>query len=375
MAAPARVRTRHVAIAFSFVFHVCLPLLIAGWYLWDRAEDRYASTVGFTIQQDQSFTLAGPLTTAFSALGGGGGSPDADIVYEYLHSQTLVSAIDADFDLRAHYTQFHDSDPIFALSPDATLEDMVAYWERILKVSYDDGSGLIELQLFAYDPQTAQSIARMILEKAGVLINDLNAQARADSIRYAQQDLEQAQTNLSDARAALVAFRTRTQIVDPATDLAGRLGIVNTLQQQLAEAFVEYDLLSQSTGDQDPRILQAQTRIDVIRARLSQERANVARGQENETGADYPTLLAQYEDLSVTSEIAEQSFRVALGALEAARAEASRQSRYLAAYIPPTLPQSPSAPDRPLVLALIALFAMLSWSICVLIYYSLRDSR
>ncbi|MCF2870957.1 sugar transporter [Octadecabacter sp. G9-8] len=375
MASPARLRRRHWGMIFSLVCHVCIPLLIAGWYIWDRAEDRYASTVGFTVQQEQAPSLASPLTDAFSALGGAGGSMDADILYEYLHSQQLVEAIDAQFDLRGHYGQFHATDPIFALAPDATLEDMVDYWPRILKISYDENSGLIELQTLAYTPEIAQNIAHAVLSNSQALINDLNAQSRQDTMRYAQEDLTNAQTLLSEARGALVAFRTRTQIVDPATDLAGRLGIVNTLQQQLAEALVDYDLLSQSTGERDPRIVQAQGRIDVIRTRLTQERANVARGQDSETGEDYPTLLAQYEELIVRREIAEQSFRVALSSMEAARADAARQSRYLAAYITPTLPQSASYPDRMMLLALIALFTLLTWTIGVLIYYSVRDNR
>lgn len=375
MAGRARMRSRHWGILFSVIFHLFVPLFIAGWYLWERAEDRYASTVGFTVQQEQAPSLASPLTDAFSALGSAGSSTDADILYEYLQSQQLVEAIDAQFDLRSHYAQFYDKDPIFSLNPDATLEDMVTFWPRILWISYDEGSGLIELQVLAYDAETAQAIAGEVLSNSQGLINNLNAQSREDTMRYAQEDLTQAETRLSQTRTDLVAFRTRTQIVDPETDLAGRLGIVNTLQQQLAEALVEFDLLAQSTGESDPRVIQAQSRIDVIRARLDQERTNVARGQESETGEDYPTLLAQYEELVVRREIAEQSYRFALTSMESARADAARQSRYLAAYITPTLPQTPSHPDRLALMGLIMLFGFLTWTIGVLIYYSVRDNR
>lgn len=375
MASRARLRSRHWGIFFSFVFHLILPLVVAGWYLWERAEDRFASTVGFTVQQEQLTSLASPLTDAFSALGSSGSSPDADILYEYLQSQKLVEAIDAEFDLRGHYAQFHDADPIFSLNPDATLEDLVAYWPKILRIAYDEGSGLIELQVLAYDALTAQAIAGAVVTNSQALINDLNAQSRADTMRYAQEDLAAAEAQLSQARKDLVAFRTRTQIVDPETDLAGRLGIVNTLQEQLAEALVEFDLLAQSTSDGDPRVIQAQRRIDVIRARVAQERANVARGQENDTGEDYPTLLAEYEGLVVRREISEQSYRVALTSVEAARADAARQSRYLAAYITPTLPQTATYPQRLTLMGLITLFGLLAWTIAVLIYYSVRDSR
>lgn len=79
-------------------------------------------------------------------------------------------------------------------------------------------------------------------------MNDLNATARADAISFAEADLEVALGRLRSAREALTAFRTRTQIVDPESDLQGRMGVLNNLQQQLAEALIDYDLLSENTG-------------------------------------------------------------------------------------------------------------------------------
>ncbi len=57
------------------------------------------------------------------------------------------------------------------------------------------------------------------------------------------------------------------------------------------------------------------------------------------------------------------------------RISASRESRYLATYIRPTLPQTAEFPDRWLNFGLAALFLMLIWSVVILIYYSIRDSK
>ena len=58
-----------------------------------------------------------------------------------------------------------------------------------------------------------------------------------------------------------------------------------------------------------------------------------------------------------------------------ARAEANRQSRYLAAYVKPTLAQEAEYPERAKLLLILGGFLMLLWVIGVLIYYSLRDRR
>lgn len=375
IAKPARMRKRHWAVLFSFVIFVVMPVAAAGYYLWTRATDQYASTVGFTIRQEEGGAAAGLIGGVAAQLTGGGGQSDTDILYEFIQSQNLVAAIDDRFDLRRLYSAPWEMDPVFALPPDATLEDLAEYWQRIVRISYDGGSQLIELEVRAFEPDTAQAIGQEILAQSQTLINQLNAQARADTIRYAEADLVEAQTRLREARSALILFRTRTQLVDPETDLQGRMGVVNTLQQQLAEALIDLDLLAQSTNDSDPRVIQARRRIEVIRARIEAERANVASGANATSGEDYPTLLAEYESLLADREFAEETWRASLTALDLARANAARQSRYLATYIAPTLPQSPLYPQRWMLLGLTGLFSLLTWAIMALIYYSIRDSR
>ncbi|MEL6957348.1 MAG: sugar transporter [Pseudomonadota bacterium] len=375
MAGPAKMRRRHWGLIFGFLIFVLLPIAVSGWYLWNRAVDQYASTVAFTVRQEQG---PGPsdLLTGFAAqVSGSGNSTDTAILYEFIQSQGLVANIDATFDLRSHYGTHYDQDPIFALAPDATLEDLVDYWQRVIRVSFDEGSGLMELRVLAFEPEFAQNVAEEIVRQSQDLINGLNIQARADTLRYASADLEEAEERVRTVRSALTEFRTRTQLVDPETDLAGRLGVVNFLQQQLAEAYIEFDLLSLSTGENDPRVQQATQRIEVIRDRLAEERANVAGDGAAETGQDYPSLLAEYEGLLVDREFAEETYRAALAAVDLARANADRQSRYLAAYITPTLPTTPEYPQRLTLLGLVALFVLLTWSIVSLVYYSIRDSR
>ena len=370
-------RKRHWGILASFVLVVLFPVILSSVYLWGRAVDQYGSTVGFTVRQEDGNGASDILGGLAAQVGGAGGTSDTDIVYEFIQSQSLVADINEKFDLVSIYSSVHDTDPVFGLSPEASIEDLVDYWQRMVRVSYDQNSRLIELRVLAFDPETAQSIAREILEQSQALINELNRQARDDTIAYAERDLAEAQERLRQARSELIRFRTTTQLVDPESDLQGRMGVVNMLQGQLAEALIELDMLTQSTNQNDPRVTQANRRIEVIRQRIAEERRNVALG---ETGggpesSDYPTLLAGYEALLVDREFAEQSYTAALAALDSARADAARQSSYLVSYIAPTLPQTSEFPQRWTLLGLIALFLMLSWIILALIYYSVRDSR
>lgn len=372
VAEPAQMRPRHWAVLGSFCVAVLLPLFGFGFYLWAVAEDRYASTVGFTVRQEESDSgtdLLGGLTN----LTGSNPSTDSDILYEFIRSQEIVRRVDAALGLRDYYSQYWGTDPLFSIWPDATIEDLLWYWGRAVRVSYDQGTGLTELRILAFDPNMAQAIAREVVVESQTMVNALNDQARADAIRYADIELKQAEDRLRAARAALTVFRTRTQIVDLEADIQARMGVVSNLQQQLAAELVVFDELSNTTNADDPRVTQSKRRIAVIRERISEERRVFATTEVLGTGEDYPTLIAEFEGLTVEREFAEEAFRAALAARDAARANAVRQSRYLATYISPTLAEEAEYPQRFLLLALAALFSVLVWGIAILVYYSIRD--
>ncbi|KIC15153.1 sugar transporter [Leisingera sp. ANG-Vp] len=365
---------RHWGVIASFFLLVLAPLAAVAFYMFAIAEDQYASTAGFTVRSQES-TGASELLGGLANFAGSSTASDSDILYEFIQSQEMMAAVEARVGLKAHYSRHWPQDWAFSVWPDATAEDMAWFWQRIARIAYDSGSGLIEVQVTAFDAGTAQAISQAIVEESQTRINALNEQARADAMRYAQADLEEAVERLKQAREELTRFRTRTRIVDPEADIQGRMGVMNNLQQQLAEALIEYDLLRGTVAAGDVRLKTALQRIDVIRERINIERQTFT-SDNTETGGvgeDYPSLISEFERLTVDREFAEEAYRVALTALEAARDDAARQSRYLATYITPTLAEEAQYPQRYVLTALAGLFLLLGWAVLTLVYYSIRD--
>jgi len=366
----ARVRARHFGLFASFLICVVVPSVAAIWYLYSRAADQYASTVGFSVRQEQ-------VGSTLEFLGGvsgisSGASSDADILYEFIQSQMLVERVDAQLDLRGLFSK-PASDPIFALRPEGSIEDLVAYWGRMVRINYDAATGLIELRVTAFSAPDAQAIARAIFRESSTMINNLSAAAQADAMRHSEAELARAVGRLKTARQTLTEFRTRAQIVDPNADLQGQMGVLNTLNQQLAETLIELDLLLEIARERDPRIEMARRKVSVIEARIADERQKFGVGSDG-SGA-FSTLITDYEGLIVEREFSESAYLSALGALDAARIDAQRQSRYLAAYIEPTLAETPQYPDRMLLSALTVFFLGLGWSIVILIGNAIGDRR
>ena len=347
------------------------PIGVSAWYLWYRAADQFASTVAFSVRQEK-------MRSAIELLGGitdlsGSGASDADILYEFIQSQTLVAQIDKELDLKAIWSKA-DKDPVFSFHRGGSIEDLRRHWRRKLRVAYDPATGLIEVQVLAFTATDATAIAQAVLDDSTQMINKLSNAAREDAIHHARHELDRAVDRLKDARAAVTQFRNTNQLVNPESDLQTQTGLLATLQAQLAESLIELDLLYQTTRDSDPRISQTRRRINVIEARIAEERNKLGIG-EGDTGQAFANLVGEYESLVVDREFAEQSYTAALTAYDAAQAEAQRQSRYLAAHILPTIAERAEYPKRGMILFMGATFLFLSWATLVLIGYAFRDRR
>jgi capsular polysaccharide transport system permease protein len=367
----ARLQRRHIGLAVSFLLFVVSPVIISSWYLWTRAADQYASYLGFSVRSE-SGTTSGEVLGGLTSLVGAGGfsSTDTDVLYKFIQSHDLVERVDARLDLRQIWSKA-PNDPVFSYTGNDSLEDLLNEWERKVRIYYDNG--MIDLRILAFDPKDAQAITQAIYEESTILINQLNDVAREDTLRYSREELEAALDRLKEARQAVTEFRNRHQMVDPSADVQGQVGVVASLQQQLAESLVQLGLLKSNAQASDPRIEQTELRIRVIREQIADERMKF--GSETTTGESLSEVVGQYETLAVDREFAERSYTAALATHETARIEASRQSRYLAAYVKPTLAQEAEYPERGKLMMIIGSFLLVIWIIGVLMFYSLRDRR
>jgi len=367
-------KVRHSIIMFSFISVVFLPMLIVAYYLYFIAEDQYSSSVGFSVRSVE-VSSANDILGSLSNIKGvsSGSSKDSDVLFEFIQSQQMVEQVNARINLRQIYTK-PKYDPIFSFTKDGSIEDLLDYWDRMVKIYYDSGTGLIELRVNAFTANDAQIVAQEIFYTSSQMINELSAIAREDSTRYAKEELDKTVVQLKEARKNITLYRTRTQIVDPTADVQGQMGLLSSLQSQLAETLINFDLLNEVTRADDPRVEQAKLKVEIIQKRIEEERKKFGLGNEagDETFSD---LVGQYEALVVDQEFAEQSYLAARVLFESALSESRRQSRYLAAYVKPTLAETPEYPERLFLVATIAMLLGMAWSISILIVYSIKDRR
>ncbi|WP_127901217.1 hypothetical protein [Solirhodobacter olei] len=373
----ARRRPRHVGLMASFLALVLLPAGLSAGYLWLRAADQFGATVAFAVQSAQPATALS-LPGGISQLTGASDTQSA-MVYEYLQSRDLVAALDARLNLRKRFSGPTARDPLFGYHAPGSVEDLTDYWNRMTRLSLDNGTGLISLEVHAFAARDAQAIAAAAFAEASRMINDLSDAARRDTTRAARAELAHAETRLTRARAALRRFRETSRVIDPTADVTSRMGVIAALQEALASALVDLDMIRQTTGATDPRLAEKTRKIAVIRARIAEERRSFGRSAAGSGGpgqkATLAALTGTFERLTSELAFAEKAYDTALGALDAAEASARAQALYLAAYRKPVAAEQAEYPRRALLTALVAIFGFLIWSVLALVYYSLRDRR
>lgn len=405
-AQPARIKPRHRIAVISFFLCVLLPITLVIGYLYLIALDQYASRSSFSVRKESvnaTMSLLGGLTNLSS------GTSDIDVIYEYIQSQGLVDLVDKKLDLRQKFSANHASDPWFTLQENASIEDLVSYWNRMISVQLDQRAGIIRLETRAFTPEDAQAVNAEILQQSSLLIENLSRITQNDAIRFAKDEFDQATERLRKVRLEIAALRRSSRMIDPNADLQSQMGVLNRLEGDLAAALVEQDLLQETSSTNDPRLLQLERRIRAIRNRIEAERQALAnqnvpdglavdgvidsitdeamgaitdepmptdeKGTKLRVKPELTSMFSTYEALLVDQQFAERAYVSALASYDEALAEARRKSRYLATHIVPTLAEQPQYPQRFISALVASTLIFLLWVLGILIAYSIRDRR
>jgi capsular polysaccharide transport system permease protein len=179
---------------------VFLPAVTGAIYLRNIAIDQYHSTTAFSVRSDESLSVSA-LQNAFTQ----GASPstiDAEIIQEFIRSQAIVERISDQVDLQTIYIR-DGKDIVFELSPNAGIEDIVRYWNRMVRVTVAANTGLAELKVKAFSPQDARILSEMILKESSDVVNALSVSAEDNYMEAAYTRRLETEETLRMARSAV----------------------------------------------------------------------------------------------------------------------------------------------------------------------------
>lgn len=373
---------RRKILALSFALMVLLPSLLGATYFLLIASDRYSSTIGFSVRGMDGSSAGGDFLGALTGLASvGTTTTDSFILMDYLEGRNVVERLSKDESILSHFSE-DNVDFIYRLNQNWPIEELVRYWQSMITTSYDNTSSIIEVEVQAFSPEMTERIASRVLSYGSELVNTLSQNARRDAVKFAEEEVRRAELRLKMIRMRMKDFRSAESSIDPTKNAEVQIELIAGLEKQLLDTRSRLATLVGTIDESSPTIRQLRKQEEVLIKQILNKRDEISGRnptplQQATEGADrlssLSALLANYEELVVEQEFAQQAYTAALAGLERSRAEADRQQRYLAVFKPPSKPQEAIYPRR-LINSLILFLGLLAiWALVTVIAYSIRD--
>jgi capsular polysaccharide transport system permease protein len=343
-----------------FALSVVLPVFIATVYYAFLAAHQYVAEFRFAVK-DTSAQTAATATTMMAMMGSGGSAYDNYLVADYLLSRQVVEELQS----RIKVTQLYarpQADWWVRFDPSQPMEKFVSYWQNAVSSHYDPVTGIAIAQVRAFTPEDALLIANSLVTLSEELVNRIANRSQNDAVRFAQKEVERAEERLKNIRAKLTEYRNKVGVIDPASSVvASNSALTQGLRGNLAQMETQLQTLRlQNLQPNAPAIITLQSQINSTKEQLAIIEGAVGR---NKTGEALSAIIAEYEQLDLERQFAQNMVTSTMAALDAARAAAASQHLYITPYVRPSLPESSLYPRRFLAIATVAALGLIAWLI------------
>jgi capsular polysaccharide transport system permease protein len=376
-------------IGLSFIVFVVFTSVLAIVYYAFVASPQYASEARFVVRSAE--VLLADTMNPISSSGVATAQPqvqltastsvteryplplqNAYIVAQYIRSQAIVKDLSKTLDLREIFSR-PEADFWARLPNDASSEQLVDYWRRMIRSYVDGPSAIVTFQVRAFRPDDALKLAQEITRLSEQLVNEISRRSRQDIMRASEEEVRQADAQLRLALQELQVARDAEGILDPtkAADDTGKL-----LLQLMGEKIrVEGELLAatRTLSPNAPSVRYLRSRVEILEAQIANLKATL-------TGNDGPirniaASLRRFEELERNRFVADKLLTVAEESLSRARKRAERQNLYFMVFVPPALPVEAEYPERLEYSILLPMAFLVLWGIGALLFAAVEDHR
>lgn len=353
-----------------FAVTVLAPTIIATVYYGLIASDIYVSESRFVVRSPQRQSQTSLLSSLLQGTGAGRAQDDTYSVVDYIRSRDALRELNRDNYILDAYSQHGDVVSRFSRYFDNSFEALWRYYgKRIVSVDLDATSAITTLQVRSYTASDAQKINEDLIAMSERLVNRMNQRAAADTVRFAQQQVDSATTKAKDAAATVAAYRNSFSVFDPERQSALQLQQITGLQNQLLTAQNQLIQL-QSIAPQNPQIPVLKTNIQTLEKQIANTTVGVA-GSKDSLSAK----AANYARLQLDAQFADRQLDAAMTALQNARVEANRKQLYLERLVEPNRPDVAIEPKRIRGIVTVFVLGIVAWASFSLLIASVREHQ
>ena len=345
---------------------VVIPTLLAVLYNGLIVSDVYISESRFVVRSPDR-PMANPLGVI---LGGGGfnnAQNDTYTVQDFVLSRDAMQALQETIDLRESFSQGDFFSRFPGLSFDSSNESMHQYYQTRVLVKHDPITSIATMRVRAFSADEAQLINQTLLEMGENLVNQLNERGRQDMIRFAANEVAEAERKAKEASLTLSNYRNRSGVLDLERQAAIPLQQIAKLQDELIATRSQLAQLQMLARD-NPQIPVLQQRLAMLEREIKREQARVTG-----SGNSLASKAAEFQRLTLEQEFADRQLASALGSLEQARSEAQRQQLYLERIVQPNLPDAAMEPRRLRNIFTIFILGLIAWGVLTMVRAGVKE--
>lgn len=348
---------------------VILPLIIIVLYLCFFAKDRYESSSVLLVKQvgeTASFDTSG--LSALLGVANTSGE-DTNILKEYITSRDMVEKLDRKLNLRKAFIE--KSDPFFSLNSDATIEDLVQYFQNRVNVQLDEKTMMLQVASQGFTPQFSLKLNEEILNQSDAFINNISQGIATEQLKFAEKQVVDATQKLNQSRDALLAYQNKNEMFDPEAQAKAVSIIVAGLQSNLAQLTTEERTLLSYLNPDAPQVVAIRSQIAAVQKQIDDENAKLTSPNTKKLN----TKVSDFEELKAQVTFATDLYKISLASLEKARLEASRKLKKLVVISTPRLAQDALYPRKVYISVTAFILLNILFGIGALIYSIVREHR
>ena len=342
----ARERSVRRITFLSFALGVVLPAFLAVVYFAFFASPRYLSEAKFVVRGTVE-DLGGEatrFTKEASAFSAHTNNQESHIIVDHITSRGMMEEILQNEDLYALF-RVPRQNPAVGRADDPAFEELLKVWRRLIKVNAETISGIIWLQVEAFEPADAKRLAEAIIQQCRLLVDKLTIRAREDRLERTAREVALAESVLAEIFDEFQRFRDQQGTVDANYDGLVLQDFAALLRDQRVTLQSELSTARGSMSEGAPAAQTLTTRIASLDSELRDLEAQIEGARVASRGTKVTQALMTEEELQNRRDIAIARVSRASVAQSVALAEADREQVFLMTYQQPTLSHLPASPD------------------------------
>ena len=348
---------------------VAAPWLLAAFYLFALAADRYVSESIITVRQSGAEGAVGFNLTSLLGVSVPASLDDEKMLEAYILSMDILRKLDQELGLKEAFNS-PGADFVFRLGSGATQEQFLDYYRSRVEVVVEEDSGLLRIRTQGFTPESAAALNRQVLALSERFINESSHRLAREQMAFGESELRKARSVVDKARDAVLAFQKAHDILDPLAQAEASSGLTAQLQAMLANQEAELKGLLGYLDDDAYQVEALRAQIAGIRAQLESEGRRVVKGPK---GVSLNVLAGEFQELLAELEFATETYKLALTGVETARIESTRKLKSLVLVQSPVQPESAEYPRRLYMLFALFMGLALLYGIIRLIIATIED--